>query len=393
MGRATDMQTIAQILPFIASSHLIGARMSFWEENMNINRRAAIGIVVGAAATPYLGVRSASAQTTIRLTMASSHPTVLPWTAPLETVVQQSNALLEERGSEYRIDWTEAYGGQLYGAGETLEAITQNIADAGWIGALFEPSALPLQNIMYSTPFATTTVQQALQTMNTLNRDEQAMIDEWARHDIMFLGSSVSDGYSLFLKEPMDNISDIAGRKILGAAATAAYVESLGATLLAGALPEYYSQLQTGAGDGVLLVGTGAYPLKLHEVAPYAIRVDTGPLTFGGLGINKTVFDGLPEDVQEVLIEMGTVYSNQNADMIAQRESVAWEKMAEEGATIRVMSQEEKQQWVDALPDLGLLWVEENEANGVPARDIMQKFMDTLREAGAEPLRDWSANI
>jgi TRAP-type C4-dicarboxylate transport system substrate-binding protein len=146
-------------------------------------------------------------------------------------------------------------------------------------------------------------------------------------------------------------------------------------------------------GDGTILIGTGAYPLKLHEVAPYAIRVDSGPLTFGGLGINKTVFDGLPEDVQEVLIEMGSVYSNQNADMIAQRESVAWDKMAEEGATVRVMSQEEKQQWVDALPDLGLLWVEENEANGVPAREIMQKFMDTLREAGAEPLRDWSANI
>lgn len=360
---------------------------------MLVKRRATLGLIVGAVATPIVGTKSASAQTTIRLTMASSHPTVLPWTAPLETVVQQSNALLEDRGSEYRIDWTEAYGGQLYGAGETLEAITQNIADSGWIGALFEPSALPLQNIMYSTPFATSTVEQALQTMNSLNRDEQAMIDEWSGHDIVFLGASVSDGYSLFLKEPMDNIADIAGRKILGAAATASYVEAMGATLLPGALPDYYSQLQTGAGDGVLLVGTGVYPLKLHEVAPYGVRVDTGPLTFGGLGINKTVFDGLPEDVQQVLIEMGTLYSNQNAEMIAEREAIAWENMAAEGATIRTMPPEEKQQWVDALPDLGQLWVEENEANGVPARAIMTKFMAALREAGAEPLRDWSANI
>ena len=360
---------------------------------MNISRRSALGIVVGASIIPVFGSRSASAQTLIRLTMASSHPTVLPWTAPLETVVRESNARLEARGSQYRIDWTEAYGGQLYGAGETLEAITQNIADSGWIGALFEPSALPLQNIMYSTPFATTTLDQALDTMNGLNRTEQAMIDEWSRHDIVFFGSSVSDGYSLFLREPLDNIADIAGRKILGAAATAAYVEALGATLLPGALPAYYSDLQTGAGDGVLLVGTGAYPLRLHEVAPYAVRVDTGPLTFGGLGMNKEVFEGLPEEVQEVMLEMGAVYSSQNAAMIVAREGAAWEAMAAEGAQVRVMPLEEKQQWADSLPDLGRIWVEENEANGIPARDIMGKLMDGLRAAGASPLRDWSANI
>jgi len=360
---------------------------------MTLNRRKALGIIVGATTVPMLGASALSAQTKIRLTMASSHPTVLPWTKPLETVVIQSNKLLEERGSEYRLDWTEAYGGQLYGPMETLEAITQNIADSGWIGALFEPSNLPLQNIMYSTPFVTTTLQQALDTMNGLNKTEKAMKDEWSRHDIMFFGSSVSDGYSLFFREPLDSIEDIAGRKILGAAATASYVEPLGATLLAGALPTYYSDLQTGVGDGVLLVGTGAYSFKLHEVAPYAVRVDTGPLTFGGLGMNKSIFDSLPQDVQEVMIEMGSVYSNQNADMIVAGEAAAWDKMAAEGATVRVMPLEEKQQWVDALPDLGKLWVEQHEANGIPAREIMGKFMDGVRSAGGNPLRDWSANI
>ena len=47
-----------------------------------------------------------------------------------------------------------------------------------------------------------------------------------------------------------------------------------------------YGQLQTGVGDGIILIGTGAYPLKLHEEAPFVTRVDTGPLTFGGFGIN-----------------------------------------------------------------------------------------------------------
>lgn len=360
---------------------------------MNMNRRTVLSLVTSASFVPFVGAKSVSAKTTIRLTMASSHPTVLPWTSPLETVVKRSNIALEERGSEHRIDWTEAYGGQLYGPPDTLEAITQNIADIGWIGALFEPSALPLQNIMYATPFATSTVEQALSTMNGLNQNEPSMIKEWSDQDIVFFGSSVSDGYSLFMNEPLDNISDIAGRKILGAASTAPYVASLGASFIAGGLPEYYSNLQTGVGDGVLIVGTGAYGLKLHEVAKYAIRVDTGPLTFGGLGMNKTVFDSLPQDVQQVMVEMGAVYSGQNADIINQRATAVWDLMAKEGATVRDMPMEEKLQWVNALPDLGATWVAENEANGVPARKIMIKFMEALRASGAEPLRDWSANI
>lgn len=360
---------------------------------MKIGRRSAIGLIAGATIIPFAGVRGAGAQSTVRLTMASSHPTVLPWVGPLQAVVERSNALLEERGSEFRIDWTEAYNGQLYGPTDTLEAITQQIADGGWIGSLFEPSKLPLQNIMFATPFATTDVRQAANAMNAMNRTEEGMMAEWARHDIVFFGASCSDGYSLFMKEPLDDIADIRGRRVLGAAATAVYVDALGAAAIPSNLPEFYSQLQTGVGDGVIIVGTGAYPLKIHEVAPHAIKVDTGPFTFGGFGMNRSVFEGLPEDVRQVLIETGTVYSDENARIIEERAGGVWDLLASEGASVREMPTEEKQRWADALPDLGRTWVEANESPDVPARRIMTEFMSKLRDFGAEPLRDWAANI
>lgn len=360
---------------------------------MNVTRRAAIGMVVAATTIPSVGVRGARAQTTVRLTMASSHPTALAWVGPLQDVVRRSNEMLEAQGSEYRLDWTEAYGGQLYGLTETLEAVTQMITDAGWIGALFEPSALPLQNIMYATPFSTSNIDQAVETMNALNANEQAMKDEWARHDIKFFGCCCSDGYSLFTKEPLDDIMDVSGRRMLGVPVTAPWLESIGASLVPTGLPEMYSQLQTGVGEGVIMIGTGAYPLRLYEVAPFITRVDTGPFTFGGFGMNATVFDGLPDEVQEVLVALGPVYSETNANIIRERVDEVWAAFPEEGATIRVMPEEEKQRWVDAMPDLGKIWVEENEAAGVPAREIMKKFMAQLQELGGKPLRDWSENI
>lgn len=361
---------------------------------MRMTRRTAVTMMVTATATPLLLKTKAFAQATIPLTIASSHPLNVAWVAPLKSViVDKSNTLLEERGSNYRIDWTEAFGGTLYNFTDTLAAVTTQLTDMGWIGSLFEPGNLPLQNIMYSTPFATQTVAQAINTMNKLNADQAAMKEEWARHDVTFFGSCVSDGYHLFTKRPIERLSDLEGMRILGGAVLAPWVEPLGAALVSTAIPNMYSQTQTGVGDGVLLIGTGAYPLKLHEVAPFVTRVDTGPLTFGGFGINTTTYNALPDDVQQVLAELGAEYSTENARLIADLEQHVFESFTAEGATVTDMPVEQKQEWVERMPDIGLAWAEATERTGAPAREILTLFMETLREEGAVPLRDWSANL
>jgi hypothetical protein len=45
------------------------------------------------------------------------------------------------------------------------------------------------------------------------------------------------------------------------------------------------------------------------------------------------------------------------------------------------------------MPDLGKLWVESLEAQGVEARPIMKNYMAKAREKSGEPLRDWAANL
>ena len=339
---------------------------------MLINRRTAMMGMISATALPLLGTRKLLAAETVPLTISSSHPLTIPWVKPLKTiVVDRSNELLEEMGSNHRIEWTEAFGGTLYNFNDTLEAVSTQLTDMGWIGSLFEPSALPLQNIMYSTPFTTQTVAQAINTMNRLNAEQPAMKAEWARNNVSFFGSCVSDGYSLFTKKPIEKLSDLEGMKILGGTVLAPWVEALGATLIA----------------------TGAYPLRLHEVAPHVTRVETGPLTFGGFGVNSDTYEGLPDDVQKVLAELGAGYSTENARLIVEREKEVFELFEKEGATVRVMPDEQKKEWVERMPDLGKAWVDAVESPDVPAREIMRAFMETVVAEGADPLRDWSANL
>ena len=361
---------------------------------MLMSRRSMVAGMISLTAPAALGGRAARGQSVINLTMSSSHPTTLAWVQPLKTViVDKSNERLEAMGSNHRINWTEAFGGALYGFNETLSSVTQNLTDMGWIGALWEQNDLPLQNIMFQTPFSTNTVRQAVNTMNRLNAEQEAMKQEWRDANIAYFGTCCSDSYHLLMKQPIERLEDLRGQRIVGVPTLASWVEPFGASLVPSGLPQYYSQLQTGVGDGVLVIGTGAYPLKLHEQAPFILKLDTGPITFGGFGINADVFNGLPEDVRQVLTELGFEYSDENARIIEDLEPRVFGLFEQEGATIIELSDDLRQEYADGLPDLAGDWAAALEARGVPAREVLRAYMDIVREEGATPLRDWAANV
>jgi hypothetical protein len=61
-----------------------------------------------------------SAQEVINLTVASSHPTVVPWVGMIKThFMARTDEILAEKG-DYKIEWNEAFGGTLYKANATL---------------------------------------------------------------------------------------------------------------------------------------------------------------------------------------------------------------------------------------------------------------------------------
>ncbi len=46
------------------------------------------------------------------------------------------------------------------------------------------------------------------------------------------------------------------------------------------------------------------------------------------------------------------------------------------------LSPEERQRWVDGLPDLASEWVESVEARGLPGRAFLEAYMKGLRDRG-----------
>jgi TRAP-type C4-dicarboxylate transport system substrate-binding protein len=341
-----------------------------------------------AAAAVALVASSASAET-YNLTMSSSHPTVLPWVGQLSTlVVAESNKRLEAMGSEDRIEWTESYGGALYGFKDTLEAVGDGLTDAGWVGTLWEGSKMPLQNVTYFTPFVSDDLVATLKIMNELHRELPQLKKAWDDQNVVFLGASGVETYHLLTNFPVNSLKDLEGRKILAPGPSANWIKSLGAVPVNGALPTYYNQIQTGVADGVVVIITGAFPNKHYEVAPYVTLVGLGAQMTGGLGINKDIWEGLSDDVRKVLTDLGEEYTVAHAEEVMTRYETFLKKLPEVGATVTTLPASDVEAWAPGLPNLAGDWAAANADKG--AAEVLSAYMAKVNAAGLAPTVDWS---
>ena len=350
--------------------------------------------VLAAACLMWVTTAAAQQTETIRLTIASSHPPVIPWVAAMKnTVVAKTNKALEAKGSKYRIEWNEAYGGVLYNFENTIEAIEQGITDFGWVGTLWEPAKMPLQNIMFATPFTNDDPKINVKVMDQMMAKSPQFRKEWDDQNAVYFSATTSDSYQLFTKFPVTKLEDLKGKKILAAGAVGTWIEALGATFVNAGIPTFYNALQTGVGEGVILIPSGAVPIKLHEVAPYVTYVNMGAVTFGAFAANKKKWLSLPQEVRDVMLPIAKEYAAENIKIVQDREKKGLEKMKADGAKISTLPAAERKRWADSMPNIAKAWVDDNAKKGLPAKQLMLDYMAAMRAAGAKPARDWTKGL
>ena len=335
------------------------------------------------------------AEETISLTVASSHPTVVPWVGMIQThFMAKTDELLAAKGN-YKIAWNEAFGGQLYKANATLSSVEEGVTDVGWVFSFLEQAKLPLSQASSNAPFATSNPPALLDVMQELLETNEAFRNEWEQHNLKVLGLTATDLYDIYTKTPLTGIDDIDGMKISAPGVLGNWLRGTGANAVDGALTTFYTDVQTGVSDGALTLALGAMPIKLYEVAPYINRFDGGAAFSGAIAINRDSWDALPAEVQEAMVEAGKYYTVEHGKDLVERHEKVLNMMVEAGAAqgtpvqIVEMPEGETAKWAAKLPDIAADWANPLEERGIPAKAFLAAYMDGLRAQGEMPLRDW----
>jgi TRAP-type C4-dicarboxylate transport system substrate-binding protein len=355
-------------------------------------RKACLGGVVTAALLATAA--TASAQTVFKLTAGSSHPPVVPWVGVMKNwVVPQSVIRLKAMGGKYTIKWTQAYAGALYNFKNTLEGVQEGLADMGWVGTLWEPDKLPLQDMTYFLPFVTENTRHLIEIQDEMTRTIPAMNQQWHKYKNEYLGPQATDAYVIASRVPIRTLADLKGKKFYAPGAVARWLEGTGAIGVNGGLPVYYNGIKTGIADGTIVPGTGILPFKLHEVAPYIIKVRLGAMISGALTMNLDTWKRLPPEMKKMFKQLGQEYGDRVTIAIDANVEKHFKILAAKGAKISTMPLAEQKKWAKALPNIAADWVKATEKRGLPARQVLKAFMAGVRKRGDKPLRDWDKEI
>ena len=298
-----------------------------------------------------------------------------------------------ERRSNGRIVWTDFYwSGALTKPGETLEAIEVGLADAGAVIYPYYPGKLPLGNWTYAVPFGPGDPAMILEAAIAMYDEVPALKEEVENYNLVFLMPSVIDTYNLTSKNPIVNFEDFDGIKI---ASIGSYhpriLEGAGATAIAMPVGERYQALQTGIIEAEFLPWDISHAYKYHDFNKHVTWVNMGAAMPVGLGINRDIWESLPPDLQQLMMDVADEAVELNASLILERRNVALTEWEDLGITRHDMPDEERSEWANALEDIPGNWVGEMEDKDLPGREVMVGYIELLEELGHTFPRDWAA--
>jgi len=355
-----------------------------------LTRRLCLGLGVGVflAGMPL----AAHAQQAIKLTIIDGYPTKALWVKVLiDYFIPEVNKRLAKDGNKYKIDWQQAFGGQIAKPRGVMDALKNKLGDIGVVTTVFHSSKLPLNNLPYYTPFVSSNPTLVGKVMDELTDKFPAFQKQFDdQNQILLTSYSSIDTYGIFTKKKIEKMDDVKGLKLNAAGPNALYVKSLGGVGVLGSLLTYANQIKTGVTDGCIIWPEATITFKIAEVAPHYLETHFGTGVNKSLTINKDVWKGLPPQVQKVLKETARDYRDKVAEATLAKAAASMKKFKAMGGTVVTLSNADRKKWADRMPNIAQSLAKDVEKkNGYPAMKILAAYMDAMRAAGEKPARDW----
>lgn len=339
--------------------------------------------LAGALAFAALGAGAASADT-ITLRIGSGHPN-----GPAVYVTDTANFFVPEvkrrvaEETEHTIEFVEGYGGAIAGVAETLEAVQNGILDIGSYCICFEPAKLFLHNFPYYAPFGPQDSDQQMKAVRAVYDQVPWLTEQFtAEYGQVLLGLHGWDNYHLGTTDPWDTVEDLQGVKIGGAGPNLPWLEYAGAVPVQSTLPDGYLSLQTGVYNGWLMFPSAYLGFKFYEPSPNYTLIGFGAMGVNALTMNQRSFDRLPEDVRQIIVEVGRAYEDQAGQSLNAAQARGLAGLKEVGANIKTLPEEARAGWAVSLAEFPSVQAKEADGRGMPGTEVMKAYLAAVAGTG-----------
>jgi len=336
----------------------------------------------GAVSTLALAAPAAAENFTLRI--GSGHPSgPAVYVGLVENffVPEVTRRVAEE--TDHSVTFIEAYGGTIAGVAETLEAVESGLLDIGAYCFCFEPTKLFLHIFPYVAPFG----PQGSAASMVITRavyDENPWLTETFERDYgqTLLGLSGWDNYHLGTTDPWSNVSDLSGVRVGGAGPNLPWLEYAGAVPVQSTLPDGYMSLQTGIYNGWLMFPSAYLGFRFYEPAPHYTLIGFGPMMVNGLTANLSTMERLPEDVAQIIREVGAQYEQRSGAALDEAQERGLSGLEEAGAVLSELPEATRQEWAASLAEFPGIQARDADGRGMPGTAVMGSYLQAVAASG-----------
>ena len=341
-----------------------------------------------AAAALAAGLATGAAAEDITLRIGSGHPPGVVYAGLMIDYFQPELKRRVEERTDHTINFVEGYSGSIAKVTETLEAVQDGILDIGGMCFCFEPSNLPLHAFQVMLPFGTMDPETSLAVAQDVYAEVPYLEDVFEEKFNQVLLARIADGgYNLGTSFAWDDLADLKDQKIAGAGLNLNWLEQAGVSPVQSSLATAYTEMTTNVYEGWIMFPSAWVNLKLYEPGPYYTLIGFGSMTWHGMTMNQDTFDALPPEVQEIVLEVAADFEEQTGSVNA----AEYDRLVDELRgliTVSEIDPEVRRQWAESLSGWPSQVAEELEAQGLPAKQILNLALDKAEERGYEwPVR------
>ncbi|MFC1982344.1 TRAP transporter substrate-binding protein DctP [Chloroflexota bacterium] len=368
-----------------------------------LTKVAMIGIVIVLATSVILACAPKAAPT------PSPAPTPAPTPTPAPINLVMSSYLIYEMIDGY---WPDAWaneleemtngrimvkerhwGGSVTKANEVLPAAGSGAIDIGYLYSSYYPAELPLTQGL-DIPLLTTNIAAQTRAVIKLYETYAPFTEEWEKkNNVKVMFFSPDAGATCMNRELFNKLEHFKGKKLRTFGPSAEILKAWGGTPVGVSFADIYTSLQTGVIDGAFatsfLAGSAN---KFMEVAPYYLDPGLGHFCTGAAVMNLDRYNSLPDDLRKIIDSLRSSFLVTAIDIQDRVVVETIEALKKEGEYFfhRLPAEELEKGIKLATPGIYDNWIAKEQANGLPAKELFDKYVQLIREYERDStFRNW----
>lgn len=271
---------------------------------------------------------------------------------------------------------------QLGRAADLLSLTKDKVTDIGYIATPYFTSEMPLTNAVVGLPGMYETAVEGSVAYFNLSQQDPVLETDYLSNGIRPLLSFMIPPYEVYTKGiEIKTPEDLVNLKIRTAGGISSeLMDFAGATPVQVSSADMYDAFDKGIAEALM-----QYPvnLKAYSLGELVTNGTNGLAAGGGvvvLAINEEVYQSLPEDVQEALIQAGREVSESGSKLHQENNEKILNELIESGEIELYDISETKQQWQELFDEFNNHWKEQQ--NSEEFNKVMEIFQDEIAKIG-----------